>query len=74
MKGDLISLLSYLKKMSMISDYEPFEDGKIGISFHVPVFRLSHYEEFFAAFGYRVIEARVEVKDGGEVYVLVEEV
>lgn len=74
MEDKLVSLLGYLKRMAMIKDYEVFEDGKVGLSFHVPVFRLSHYEDFFAAFGYRVVEVRVEVKDGGEIYILLEEV
>ncbi len=74
MEDKLVSLLGYLKRMAMIKDYEVFEDGKVGLSFHVPVFRLSHYEDFFAAFGYRVVEVRVEVMDGGEIYILLEEV
>ena len=63
-----------LKEMSFIKDYRVYDDGRAKIVFHVPLFRLSAYEEFFASLGMRVVDVEAELKEGGNITLWLEEV
>ena len=63
-----------LKEMSFIKDYRVYDDGRAKIVFHVPLFRLSAYEEFFASLGMRVVDVETELKEGGNITLWLEEV
>ena len=63
-----------LKEMSFIKDYRVYDDGRAKIVFHVPLFRLSAYEEFFASLGMRVVDVEAVVGEDGNITLWLEEV
>ena len=63
-----------LREMSFIKDYRIYDDGRAKIVFHVPLFRLSAYEEFFASLGMRVVDVEAVVREDGNITLWLEEV
>ena len=63
-----------LREMDFIKDYRVYDDGRAKIVFHVPFFRLSAYEEFFASLGMRVVDVEAFIKEDGNITLWLEEV
>ena len=63
-----------LKEMSFIKDYRVYDDGRAKVVFHVPLFRLSACERFFASLEMRVVDVEAELKEGGNITLWLEEV
>lgn len=67
MNKELRWILGYLKRMGMLRDFQEFDDGRVKVVFHVPLFTLSAYEEFFASFHHRVVDVEAEVREDGNI-------
>ena len=74
MDKNFVKFVRDLREISFIKDYRVYDDGRAKIVFHVPLFRLSAYEEFFASLGMRVVDVEAELKEDGNITLWLEEV